>query len=217
MTTTEPETLTLAKARIIASDPDRLAELIGAPYQDWTSRCHEISLKLLRTGEFGRGRIARGRAAGVASQHSWIVLGDDCYNPEAVVVDPTVRLWLQRAGIDGGSPDRPLILVDYARNLSHRPHGGGLIWEEAGPPPEPTGDVIELTPTTPLSREARDFLDSLGPLDIHGWMTVAHYPVQGWPAGEIFAAMDDTKPLSSLIPIDILGMATDRNPEGLYR
>lgn len=39
---------------------------------------------------------------------------------------------------------------------------------------------------------------------------------QNWPAAEIIAAIDDTKALSALVPIDILGMLTDRNPSGLY-
>ena len=42
-------------------------------------------------------------------------------------------------------------------------------------------------------------------------------PVEDWPAGEIFAAMDDTEGLKALVPIDKLGMLTDRNPGGLYR
>jgi hypothetical protein len=39
----------------------------------------------------------------------------------------------------------------------------------------------------------------------------------GFPAGEFLAAMDDTPATSALVPIDRLGMLTDRNPGGLYR
>ena len=40
-------------------------------------------------------------------------------------------------------------------------------------------------------------------------------PVGGWPAGEIFEAMTHTKGLEALVPIDLLGMLTDLNPDGL--
>jgi hypothetical protein len=40
--------------------------------------------------------------------------------------------------------------------------------------------------------------------------------MEGWPSSEIIAAMDDTDELRALVPIDILGMVTDRNPGGLY-
>jgi hypothetical protein len=78
------------------------------------------------------------------------------------------------------------------------------------------GPGIELTPANPLSTEAADFLDLLGPLDLRGWGEVAHLPVEGWPAGEIIAAMCDTPGLGALVPVDIQGMVTDRNPSGLY-
>ena len=64
--------------------------------------------------------------------------------------------------------------------------------------------------------DARAFLELVGPLDYHGWGVLAHAPVQGWPSGEILAAITDTKPLAVLVPIDRLGMLTDRNPGGLY-
>ena len=57
----------------------------------------------------------------------------------------------------------------------------------------------------------------VGPLDYGGWSILANYcPVEGWPAGEIYAAMDDTPALKSLVPIDRLGMLTNRNPGRLY-
>lgn len=68
----------------------------------------------------------------------------------------------------------------------------------------------------PVSREAELFLDLCGPLDQKGWAELIHSPVEGWPAAEIIAAVDDTPELSTLIPVDILGMLTDRNPQGVY-
>lgn len=56
----------------------------------------------------------------------------------------------------------------------------------------------------------------VGPLDRPGWMRLASCPVGGWPAAEVLAAMDDTPALQTLVPIDRLGMLTDRNPGGLY-
>jgi hypothetical protein len=41
-------------------------------------------------------------------------------------------------------------------------------------------------------------------------------PVEEWPSGEIFAAMSRDPMLAAWIPIDILGMTTDLNPNVLY-
>jgi hypothetical protein len=194
-------------ARMAAADPGELAGQIGVPVADWARRCHEISLKLLRTEAFGPGRVARGTCRGVRGQHSWIVVGDDCYDKDAVIVDPT--LWSYVPGVE-------TIWVGFSRTHGHRPHGAGFVWEH-GRPDRPTGPAIKLTPKFVFSEEARRYLRLLGPLDRRGWSVVAHSPVGGWPAGEIFAAMDDTPELSSLVPIDILGMTTDRNPSNLYR
>jgi hypothetical protein len=200
--------LTLEEAKVVARDHHRLAHLIGVPFPDWKSNCHSISLALLRTGEFGDGRVARGTAVGVSSQHSWIVLGDDCYSPDAVIVDPTLQL---NRGI---LP--PRIITGRAEDLSNTPHGFGSIWDY-GKPLSPMGDIIELTPAAQLSGEARVFLGMIGPLDLLGWSQLANSPVFGWPAAEIIAAIDDTPPLRALVPIDILGMLTNRNPGRLYR
>ena len=59
------------------------------------------------------------------------------------------------------------------------------------------------------------FLNLLGPLDKNGWITLAHAPVERWPAGEIIDAMCESG-LEGYVPIDIVGMTTDRNPSGLY-
>jgi hypothetical protein len=53
-------------------------------------------------------------------------------------------------------------------------------------------------------------------LDIRGWHVLAHSPVRGWPAAEIIGAMYDTPRLKMIPPIDIVGMLTDKNPNGLY-
>jgi hypothetical protein len=201
--------LTLDEAREAVADHEKVAMKIGVPSANWGGTCHATSLALLRSGLVGRGRIARGWSAMIHSQHSWIVLGDDCYDKDAVVVDPTFWPTVK-------PEHEPLILVDYAANLDRAPHGAGLIYH-APVPKAGDGPVIELTPVKPLSREAADFLRMLGPLDRRGWAMLVHSPVEGWPAAEIITACVDTRELAALVPIDIVGMLTDRNPKGLYR
>jgi hypothetical protein len=198
--------MSLDDASIAAGDTDRIAAAIGIPFPGWAHRCHEISRRVLRTGLFGRGRVARGTCPGVTSQHSWIVLGDDCYDQDAVIVDPT--LWSYVDAVDG-------IMVSLGGDLGHRPHG----WQHCFTSPPPTwhgGEIIELTPAVPLRPSAASFLATLGPLDRRGWGEVAHMGTRGWPAAEIIDAMCDTPGLEVLIPIDIRGMLTDRNPSGYY-
>lgn len=176
------------------------------PLEAWSHKCHEASLQIVRSGIVAPSRVARGVCMGVGAQHSWVVLGDDCYNSDATIIDPT--LWSYDSRVDG-------IWVGSYRDELHIPFGKGQIWAW-GRPPAATEEVVELTPSKPLSREALKFLELLGPLDDQGWRMLAHAPVEGWPAGEIFEAMCDTG-MEARIPIDLLGMTTDRNPKGLYR
>jgi hypothetical protein len=194
-------------AEIIAGLHADIADAIGIPFETWGGRCHEISLAVLRTGIFGRGRVARGTCGGVTSQHSWIVLGDDCYDPDATVVDST--LWSCRPDIAG---------IWAGRNLTpgmHRPHGYGSCFA-GGMPSHHGGPDIGLTPAARLSPAAREFLALLGPLDRRGWGEVAHMGVLDWPAREIITAMYETDALRVLIPVDVAGMITDKNPGNLY-
>lgn len=176
----------------------------------WAFNCHAASAQLVKTeafqNEVGPCRVARGACVGVAGQHSWVVLGDNCYNDRATIVDPT--LWSYDESVKG-------VWVGSYRDKLHRPHGKGSIFRWGRPDPA-IGPEVKLTPTKPLSGGAQAFLELLGPLDKNGWRILAHAPVEGWPAGEIIEAMLDTEGLSQWIPIDIVGMVTDRNPEGLY-
>lgn len=183
------------------SDGAVLAAL-GGDLDQWAGRCHEASLRVVKTT--GVGRVARGVARGVPSQHSWITLGDP-YDEEAAIIDPT--LWSYDGGVTG-------VWRGTLADGRHVPHGAGSIWEWGRPSPG-DGPVITL-PTDGLSREAQAFLRMLGPLDMEGWSVLAHAPVGGWPAGEIIAAMYGVDRLSQHIPIDIVGMVTDLNPSGLY-
>lgn len=191
----------------IRLDVAEVEKAIKIPFKKWAHQCHGISLAIIQAG-LVEGRVARGSCMGVGGQHSWIVVGDDCYDQKAQIVDPT--LWSYDATVKG-------IWYGTYKGGRHEPFGGfDSIWKW-GRPSDPTGPVVELTPAFKMSKDATMFLDMMGPLDVRGWaMLVNHAPVGGWPAGEIFAAIDDTERLSVLIPVDKLGMVTDRNPGGLY-
>lgn len=180
------------------------AMLVLNPISKWSQQCHAASLALVNAG-IGN-RVARGFCDGVAGQHSWVVVGQSCYDRSAIIIDPT--LWSYRDDVKD-------IYVGSMKRYGHRPHGSGSIWTW-GRPAKGNGEVVTLTPSFELSRDAKSFLKMLGSLDRAGWAALSSAPVEDWPAGEIFAAMDDTEELSSLVPIDKLGMLTDRNPGNLY-
>lgn len=188
-----------------------LAEIesaIGIPSTQWHARCHEISLAIVRARIYPDARVARGGADGVRSQHSWIVLGPDCYDRDAPIVDPTLALWVD--DID----DLPW--CGTLRDGIHHPHGEGSIWNYGKPAP-PTGLVIDVD-LSGLSDDARRFMDIAAPdgLDDAGWSVLIHSPVEDWPSREIIGAICRHPRLRALVPIDIEGMLTDNNPSGLY-
>ncbi len=192
------------RPRLTVADVEAIT---GRPFADTAHNCHAVSLAIVRAERLPGARVARGLCRGVSGQHSWVVLGDP-YSFGVPVIDAT--LW---------SYDPTVAGVWHGRTGPrgrHAPHGGrGTIWSYGKPCPTTT-DYVQLTPREPLSAEAREFLDMVGPLDRTGWATLAAAPVRGWPAAEIIAAMDDTPRLRALVPIDRLGMLTDRNPSGLY-
>lgn len=181
------------------------AEKILGDLSQWAKRCHEASLALVKAG-IAR-RVARGTCAGVRGQHSWAVCGENCYDDETLLIDPT--LWSYDDEVEG-------VWIGTLSMGKHRPHGYGNIWNWGKP--APGGDSpITLKPKSPFSKTALSFLTALGPLDLTGWMRLAsNAPVQGWPAGEILAAIADTPGLEAVVPVDRIGMLTDRNPGGLY-
>lgn len=205
----------LEQAREAARDARALGELIKVPYETWSGKCHEVSFKLLSTGRFGPGRIARGWNPHITGQHSWIVLHHNVYAPSAIIVDPTLVPYMRREGEPTEGVED--IMVEEARRLSHRPHGAGSIWAAERPVCH-GGEIIELTPSAELSGDAKLFLSEefLGPLDRRGWGQLVHGPMEMWPAAEIIAAIDDTPALQALVPVDILGHLTDRNPGKCY-
>ena len=198
--------MNISQVREITDDEHAIAEKIGIDFPDWAHQCHVVSLRIVKARIFPYARVARGWTDGVISQHSWVSLHHDVYNGRGILVDPT--LWSYDRSVDGIWVGRP--------GKRHFPHGSGNIWTY-GAPASFGGEPVELTPGTPLSRPAAAFLEAVGPLDRRGWANfVSNFPMQGWPAAEIIAAVDDTPQLSAYIPVDILGMLTDRNPRGLY-
>lgn len=182
---------------------DALAAL-GGSLMKWKHQCHAASYALVKAGV--ADRVARGWCLGVGGQHSWAVIGMDCYDKKATIIDPT--LWSYDSTVMG-------IWMGTMRDGRHQPHGYGHFSMHEMPMYH-GGEVVNLTPRKPLSKEARKFLDSIGPLDHPGWAQLAKFPVGGWPAAEIIDAMVNTEGLKVFVPIDIVGMLTDRNPGGIY-
>lgn len=176
------------------------------PLNRWACQCHSASLKLVLSGVLGECRVARGSCSGVGGQHSWVVLGNDCYDDNAQIVDPT--LWSYDESVIG-------VWTGSYRDGKHTPHGKGSIWQWGRPNEAVPGEEMELTPSKPFSSAAKLFLDMLGPLDKQGWIMLAHAPVEGWPASEIITAICESG-LDGYVPIDIKGMVTNLNPNDLY-
>lgn len=189
----------------------RFTEATGKCLEDYPKQCHAASLDLIRSGVLQehfkkRCRVARGWCDGVPGQHSWVVVGDDCYARTAIIVDPT--LWSYVDGV-------PCPWVGLRKRWKHNPHGYGSIWSW-GKPESGDGPIISLDRSN-LSRLAKDFLDIIGPLDRIGWARLlSKAPVEDWPSGEIIAAAYQDDSLRVLIPIDRVGMLTDFNPNNLY-
>jgi hypothetical protein len=192
-----------------------LEEALGRPLGSFHHDCHNASLRVVKTGIFGPARVARGMSRGTGiSQHSWIVVGEvppyserpDPWDADAVVADPT--MW----SYQDAEP-----YVHFGKNTlkTHVPHGTGSIWAFGHPGNCAPGETAALEWKKPPSKAALVFMDFLGPLSREGWINLAHYPVQGWPSGEIIGAIADTFG-EAHVPIDILGMTTERNPGGLY-
>lgn len=187
----------------------QLLRALEFPLATFAQQCHVASLRLVKSGVFGDtpARVARGWCTGVTGQHSWVVIGTDCYDEGATIIDPT--LWSYDATVRG-------IWIGTMADGKHLPHGHGSIWDYGRPSP-PVGPIIKIKPPRGgWSREARDFLRMVGPLDARGWNTLVHSPVGGWPAGEIIGAVAHDKRLRGIVPIDRIGMLTDINPGGLY-
>lgn len=179
-------------------------------FDDFAHDCHSVSLALIRSGLLGEGgpelRVARGSCKGVGGQHSWVVLGHP-YDEDATIVDLT--LWSYDKA-------QPRIWVGTQRSRLHRAKGQDHIWV-TDKPQHRGGDTLAVSKKG-LSPSAARFLQTIGPLDPAGWGALwSRTGMLGWPAQEILeACLDQHRMMSALVPIDIVGMVTDRNPEELY-
>jgi hypothetical protein len=182
-----------------------IEQAIDRPFDSWAKDCHAVALAIVKSDLIsGDRRVARGWCEGVGGQHSWVVVGKDCYAPDAQIIDPT--LWSYVDSVEG-------VWYGTTADGLHTPHGAGSIWAW-GRPSHGGGESI---PSPDVEGAAADFLKMLGPLDYVGWSVLASSaPVGGWPAAEVIKAMALDKELSGLVPIDRVGMLTDLNPSGLY-
>jgi len=189
----------------IPEDVRRLAEQIGMDPERVRHNCHGVSLAIVQSGIYPGARVARGWARQVRGQHSWVVADGGVYDLDAHIIDAT--LWSYDPKITG-------VWQGTQRDGRHSPHQSGHFMH-AGMPTHHGGETVHLTADP--GPEARRFLKTIGaPFDNHGWMEVANLPVDGWPAKEIIEAMLDTPGLAALVPLDVQGHLTDRNPGGLY-
>lgn len=215
----------MSETLIVPEDVAELAQRVaGHDGSRWAHQCHAASIQIVQSGIYPGARVARGHAGGVGlGQHSWIVLPQegeelaDCYNFGAQIIDPT--LW---------SYDESVKEIWTGRNGErHIPQGVGFInpFFRLEEPPR-LDSLIEVPDelANTLSYRARDYLLTAGYLnwgrklvaDAAGWMTLCHQPVQGWPSAEIINVLAQVPEINVFIPIDIVGMLTDRNPSGLY-
>jgi hypothetical protein len=188
-------------------------EAVLRPWDRWKYQCHAASLHIVRKRRVDGARVARGSCRGVPGQHSWVVVGDP-YDPTAPILDATLWSYTETW------PD--LWIGSMESHGLHRPHGMGSLFEWGKPPTSKSRKAtIRLRSKAGMSPEAKMLLSAIEPLDAHGWIRLLSAPVFGVGGtapymAEILAAADDTPALSPLIPIDVLGMVTDRNPDGLY-
>jgi hypothetical protein len=199
-----------------AVDIAAIEDAIG-PLEGYARRCGGASVRLVESGLYPGARVARGWVRGILGQHSWVCLGDP-YRPKTPVVDLTLWSYKQPDAAPQWvrSADQAVAAwVGRVEDKPHHPHGWGVLWPQDWPEPG-DGPPVPLTPRTPLSGYAQMFLEHLGPLDRRGWSRLVNGPVGGWPASEIIDAVCDTQELVALVPIDIEGMLTDRNPGGAY-
>lgn len=216
------------EAPTVPADIAELAQKVsGHDGSSWAFNCHVASIAVVNSGLFPGSRVARGAAIGVGGQHSWVVLpgittppGElvDPYDPNARVFDPT--LWSYDERVQG--------IWDGPNLARHQPKGLGQIDMDALPYYDGSGsNEIEMPReiANQLSYQARDFLLNLGAISYGSrkvamppvnWMQLGNMPVQGWPSAEIIEAMYHTPGLAAFIPVDIAGMLTTLNPEGLY-
>lgn len=198
-----------------------VADALKWPSELWKSQCHGVSLKAVRSGLFGEPgpscRVVRGWAPGygIDGQHSWIALGWP-FDPDTRIIDLTAHCWGKTDDIIDSTVGEEYHAARHELP-GHVLHGyrPGWIWNY-GRPDGGRGSLIELDQSG-LSKQARLFLDLLGPMTEQAWRALVTYPHGGWPAREVCEAIvDQISRMEVMLPIDVLAHVTDRNPENLY-
>jgi len=77
--------LSLTRAGKLFNAAERILTAEG-PMDRWARQCHAASVALVKSGEFGECRVARGTCNGVGGQHSWVVLSMDVYDKRATII-----------------------------------------------------------------------------------------------------------------------------------
>lgn len=186
---------------------DELLERTGRTAEQLWRQCHVASLALVNLRIWPGARVARGVAYGVhGHQHSWVVVGDP-YDGDAPAADAT--WWsFQHEG------EPPHIRYGTQRSLGLTPHGSGFIFD--APYPTSGGGPV-IPPPASLDGDALRVVRQFGPLDAQGWAMLASLPPAGLPhSRDILTAMWQDDRLRVYCKIDVVGMATDLNPSGLY-
>lgn len=185
-------------------------EAIHRPLTDFAHQCHAASVALVESGllqRYADGEpifVARGRARGIMSQHSWVTVGTP-YDPTTIV---DLTMWSYNPCID------TVRILDGADASSHYvPHG--LSGENAS---EALRDmVLEMDPIhlDVSDPQAAAFLRGRV-LDVRAWMKLFSCNVSTYPARAIIEAAHRNDRLRALIPIDLVGMLTEINVGGAY-
>lgn len=83
---------------------EALIDALGGSLEAWAQQCHAASVRLVNSGVFGGQfvRVARGGCRGVFGQHSWVVVGRDCYADDALIVDATLWSYDRAVEVSGG-------------------------------------------------------------------------------------------------------------------
>jgi hypothetical protein len=230
MTTPAPVTLRRLRALTVPEVEEALGWPRGDAYDPdsdqwdtydpsgWAHQCHAVSAAIVRSGLFEPGtcRVARGSCIGVGGQHSWVVFGDP-YDEHVLLLDAT--LWSY-------DPDAPVLHVQRGYRGSndpgrwrYRPKGWGSHWATG----IPVGGTDEDVTPAGLDRvqDPGSLLDlfrehSGGTLDRRWWAQFLNGPIGGWPARRWLPLIASDPRLAALVPVDLLGMATDLNPGDLY-
>lgn len=183
-----------------------IVEVTDLPRSAWHTNTKQVAHDLVRSGLLPTCRVVVGFVSGVEGEHSWVTTSWDVYDKYALIVDPT--MWTFRADI-------PDVWMGTLHDGLHHPKGEGFIWDSGYPENSSFQDTI-LLPQNGLSTYAKYFLSRVEPLNVAGWTALMRLPMQGWPAGEILARMKEVPTLAPLVPEDLEGMLTEKNPGNLY-